>query len=334
MKSVKNKSWEKQLKDFLLSPVFYTILLGIVIVIAIIVLAYARQNRHLAGNAPVQQPLPPNTTRNAQQTVTVRITNPESTETKDGNQSTEILQPDVVSQQTSCVYGQALKAYSRFKIDRFRKLAVQPLKFDIYNDKGNLLTPEYLKTWNEQKVHFYLISANLKEFQHLNPVFDGGVWNVKANMPNPGTYYAYSFVTTVKNQRLISVNELVVQEPTSGAPGYPASSGSTAVFENYKLATAIKNDTAICRNYFNMTVTKAEQPALLQPIFGSFGDVVIVLHNEPQNLILGEQLMGVEDNKGRIDFSAYLEKKGTYTMFAQFRVDGRFMFFPITFESK
>lgn len=328
------KNLKKSLQDFFANPIFYVVLLGVVLVIAMVILSISKMKSETAD----QEQVAVKGARNGQQTISVSISDPNNLAALSNTQSTEA---EVTATDTprKILYQSegpvTVRGKSLFKINLFQKLATQPLKFDFFNDKGNSLTPEYLKTANGQKMHFYLISANLREFLHLSPDYKDSKWNVGADMYNPGSYYAYVVSKTIKDNFVDSVNELVVREKSPANPNYPGlTPNMVAITDGYQLKAVLSPGQSGGINYFNLAVTKDGKPVQLQPIYESFGNMVVLKQGLPDSMIVAQPLAGATDAKGLINFSANIMKIGKYTAFIELKIEGKTRLFPITFEIK
>jgi hypothetical protein len=329
------KSTKKEIQDFFFSPVFYVILLGLVIVMAMVVTSIGRPK--IQENIPSYAVSAPASsgTKNAQQTVSVNILDPNNLAAANNGSTQAATQAVIKKVIYSNDIPKLIRGRALFKIDRFKKLALQPLKFDLFNEKGNLLTPEYLKTVNEQKVHLYVVSADLKLFQHLNPVYENGKWNVSANIPNAGSYIAYSVTTTVKGQKYVSINELIAQEATSLPLKYPGVTPKLlAINDGYQLQAGLNPARAGALDMMNFNITGDGKAVSLRPILGFFTSVVLFQQNVAATIIEADQLAGADDANGLAGVSFDLPTAGKYTAFCEFNLNGKFYTFPITFEAK
>ena len=43
-----------------------------------------------------------------------------------------------------------------------------------------------------KKIHFIVYDPSLKEFSHVHPAFEGGVWKVDLNLPVDGNYFVWA----------------------------------------------------------------------------------------------------------------------------------------------
>lgn len=284
----------------------------------------------------------------SQQTIQNSVTNSSQENITGGTQATvadnsttssnpSYVLPNVAQDLSSADSGRAIFAAGRvkFKISSFKKLDVQPLKFQVFDVDGKELIPEYLKTVSEQKIHFILVTSDLRQYQHLNPKYADGQWNVSANMPTAGTYYAYLDFTTVNGKQTVLRNELIVRAATSGTLNYPGltpnlialTDGVTALMNPVfgSLGTESKMTFSLTRGGVNVTD--------LMPYAGSFGYTVILRHTDPDAFIRTYP-SAVDDKKGIVDFNATFKKTGRYTAFGEFKIGGKVSLFPITFDVK
>ncbi len=222
----------------------------------------------------------------------------------------------------------------KFKIDTFKKLAAQPLKFTLYDEYGKELTPDYLQTVNEKKIHFIVVSANLREYQHLYPEYSNGTWNVSANLPNTGTYYAYTLISPVKGNPAILRSNLTVQAPSKGTLKYPGltpnnlsiTGGVSTVLKT--LNAGLGGETQLS---FSLT-QGGKNSNNIRPLLGAFGYVLIMRQTDTDTFIQARPLPVSDESKGMFDFGATFMKAGRYTAFCEFNAGGKVMLFPITFD--
>ncbi len=224
----------------------------------------------------------------------------------------------------------------KFKISSFQKLAVQPLKFNLYDEQGKELTPDYLQTHNEHKVHFVLVSANFKDYLHLYPEYRNGVWNVSANMPSVGTYYAYVDIVPVKGSPVVLRSDLVVRDPSTENIAYPGlNPDMVAVTDGIQSKLTVEPAMVGVESKLSFSLSSAGKPAdTIKPYLGSLGHVVVMHQGEADSYVHVSPLMVQDETKGIVDFAATFEKKGRYTAFAEFNVGGKVRLFITTFDIK
>jgi len=218
----------------------------------------------------------------------------------------------------------------KFKIDHFKKLALQPLEFQVFDEKQKPLTPDDLKLVDGQKIHFIVVSANLQEFQHLNPTFEKGKWKTLAYMPTPGTYYAYTVVSPLSGKSVVLRSDLIVRDPSKNPISYPKISDGLKA----------KSDSG---NYFaqlNLTKPSVLQQTILAfalldeagaPLEGEAMHVTALRHGEPDSFMHLQLLPSSDSQKNLAEFVAAFSKAGTYTAFAEFKILGKVRVFAVTF---
>lgn len=220
----------------------------------------------------------------------------------------------------------------KFKIDHFKKLAFQSLEFEVFDEKGNPYTPENLKITHERKMHFFLVSADLREFQHLHPVFEEGRWKVVANLPNPGTYYSYVSVTPVDGSEVVLRSNLVVQKETTGAINYPGlTPGLFAINSGYKATLTLTSPSVNQESKLDYIVTKDGKPVKISPYLAAEAHFMLLRHGDVDSFMhVHPNFANVE--QGEAGFLTTFKKPGRYTVFTQFGLGNRVYTFPVTFD--
>ncbi len=252
----------------------------------------------------------------------------------------------------------------KFKIDRFKKLALQPLEFEIFDEQKKPYTPENLQTIEGQKVHFIVVSANFKEFLHLNPTFEKGKWKTLANLPNPGTYYAYSQIVPENGKSVVLRSELIVREPSAipaDVPGVTENLTATSDRGNLQAQLILSRPSVLQQTVleFYLSFLPSSSPLLssqsssqistassevstlsapspdlpqLQPFYGSLGSVTVLRHHDPDSFMRILPLVSSDPSPNFSKFLTTFLKSGRYTAFAEFRVAQRTRRFIHTFE--
>jgi len=200
----------------------------------------------------------------------------------------------------------------KFKIDRFQKLAVQPLKFNIFDDAGAELTPNYLGNINGDKVQFYLVHADFKLFDHIIPTYSGGVWNVRANMPRSGTYYAYTLIDPVKGDPIIYKSKLVVRnESDPDAAQADVTANLTAFFSGATARLEIKEFGTYIGFLYEMN--KDGRPLNIVPYLNAVGTMTLLKHGDPGFIKTFKADGASEETIGKVSFSMGNPDAGKYT---------------------
>lgn len=246
--------------------------------------------------------------------------------------------PTMVMQEAGAVSGTGLL---KFKIDRFKKLALQPLEFDIFDENNKPLKPEDLKITHEKKLHLIIVSADLKYFLHLHPDFIGGKWKVLANLPNAGTYYAYADIAPVNGDPVVLRSDLVVQNPTPANIAYPDLTPDLKVVrksstnQEYSAQLTLTRPTVLQQSVLSFQLTSQGAPIKnLQPYLGALGHVVIFREGDPDSFMHTHPLSSSDSVKAVLEFLTTFSKAGRYVAFAEFKLGVKVYMFPIVFEVK
>ena len=184
-------------------------------------------------------------------------------------------------------------------------------------------------------MHFYVVSSGLREFQHLFPDYANGTWNVNANLSNPGTYYAYVDISPVKGNPVVLRSELTVREPTkAGTIKYPGlTPNKVAIAGDISAVLNMKGIGIGAENIMSYSLTRdGNNAGGFSPYVGAFGNVTILRQGDLNILLKARPLPVADENKGMFDYASAFIKAGRYTAFAEFKVNGKLLVFPITFE--
>jgi len=223
------------------------------------------------------------------------------------------------------------EGHVQFKIDRFQKLATQPLKFQIFEDDGREITPDYLETIRGAKVHFYLAHADLGIFHHFAPNYSGGVWNAKASMPRTGTYYAYTMVDPLKGDPVMYRNELVVRaESADDVKGPDPTAGLTAY--NGPASAVMEMKRFDSYRGFLFEVKRDGNPVSISPHFESVGQMTLLKEGDPTFMKVFTADTSSEEHIGKVSFSMEHLQPGRYTAFLEVRVGNAVYIFSHSFD--
>lgn len=222
-----------------------------------------------------------------------------------------------------------------FKIDKFQKLATQPLKFNLYDENGTEITPDYLETRHDYKTHFVLVSADLRSYQHLHPEYKNNVWNVSANMSTQGTYYAYVDIKPLKGDAVVLRKELTVRTATDKKTiKYPGLTPKlTAIAKD--VTAVVSPDPSILNHATSLSfaLTRGGKAVNdLKPYLAAFGHVVVLKQGSPEIYMHLHPGTVADESKGVIPFTATFTTAGRYTAFAEFKIGKDVLTFPITFD--
>ncbi len=218
----------------------------------------------------------------------------------------------------------------KFRIDRFQKLATQPLKFEIFDDNGNALTPDYLESIQGEKVHFYLVHANMSEFNHMIPQFQNNLWNVSVRMPTVGTYYAYIVIDPLNGAPIAYRHDLIVREESPDDLNKPNPTNNLEFYDGTRTAKMEMNNIENGR-LFSFDLTKDGTALSLEPYLESYGQMTILKHGDVNFFATTPSNVAMTDSN-KIYFGTGNLTPGGYTAFAEFKLAGRVFVFPMTFD--
>lgn len=327
---------KKNKKDF---TSVYIALLSLIVIIVVFFLAYLSKMGKLPHQNQQTAVQNGQAVMNGQQTASITIlpagsTVPPQTTSPAANPG-QTQQSNVQTQPAASQNSGSIPAGSRvkFKIDSFKKLALQPLVFDIFNEGGKAYAPADLKDVDGQKVHFVVVSANLREFQHLNPTYKDGKWNVLANLPNVGTYYAYTDIAPVKGGAVVLRSNLTVQKETTGTISYPGLTPDLfAITKTYKAQLSLKNPLVLQQSALSYHLTQNGKASTLAAFMGSFGHLVLFRQRDIDSYTKMNPLTSGNPQQGAAEFMTTFVKGGRYTAFAEFKLGTKVYTFPITFD--
>jgi hypothetical protein len=279
--------------------------------------------------------------RTGNQTVSLTILPPGGTQMSQavsGTQQTQVV-PNVPHNDSMAMGGpdasvDAGKLFV-FKIDKFQKLATQPLKFNLYDEKGAEITPDYLETQHDYKAHFVLVSADLRSYQHLHPEYKNNVWNVSANMSAQGTYYAYVDIKPLKGDAIVLRKELTVRTATDKKTvKYPGLTPKLTAIAKDVTAVASPDPSVLNRpTTISFALTRGGKAVNdLKPYLAAFGHVVVLKQGSPEIYMHLHPGTVADESKGVIPFTATFTTAGRYTAFAEFKIGKDVLTFPITFD--
>ncbi|MBU1954340.1 hypothetical protein KKH03_05215 [Patescibacteria group bacterium] len=219
----------------------------------------------------------------------------------------------------------------KFKIDHFQKLAVQPLKFNIFDDAGAELTPDYLGTINGAKVHFYLVHADLKLFDHIIPTYSGGVWNARADMPRSGTFYAYFAINPVKGDPAIYRSKLVVRDESPGDLSQADPTANLTAFFDSATARMEMKDFNTYRGFL-YEIKKNGRPLPIVPVYDAVGSMLLIKHGDSGFFKTFKADGASEETIGKVSFSMGNLNAGRYTALLEVKSGKTVYSFAHTFD--
>jgi hypothetical protein len=332
MKKTPKKFFKPKKNDL---PSVYIAILALAVIVVVFFLAYfSKVNRMSNLNAgESNQPA-----MSGQQVATLTILPSGSNATATSSASLTVVPAQTQQIQSNLTIAENMGSVPangrvQFKIDHFKKLALQPLVFDVFDTNGKAYTPADLQDVNGQKIHFIVVSANLSEYQHLNPAYQNGKWNVLANLPNVGTYYAYTDITPVKGSHVVLRSDLIVQQPTAATVAYPGLTPNlVALNKGYSAQLSLNQPLILQQSTLSFAVTNGGKAAQLGPYLAGFGYLVVFRQGDVDSYTVINPVSPAFALNGQVQFMTSFVKGGRYTAFAEFKLGNAVLTFPVTFD--
>ena len=205
------------------------------------------------------------------------------------------------------------------------KSGSQVLSFEIYGKDGDAWGDEDLKIAHEKKMHFIIVSSDFSDYQHVHPQYKDKLWQVKVTFRNNTTYQAY--VDIDSNEDGPEVLRIPVAVGTPQVVSKISQKETTLSKGGIDVTMSAENGfSAGKENSVIFTLSKGGKIIIPENYLGAKGHVV-ALGDDPNTFIHGHP-----DDHGdsEIHFAFSFEKSGTYTLFAQFQVNGVVGTYPFT----
>ncbi|MEV6157048.1 hypothetical protein AB0L53_42575 [Nonomuraea sp. NPDC052129] len=195
-------------------------------------------------------------------------------------------------------------------------------RFTVTGADGKPVT-DY-KVEHDKKLHFIVVSRDLKTFQHLHPeMAPDGIWSVKLTLPTAGPYRAFADFAPTGGSALTLGADLSVagDYQPEALPG----ESRTATVDGYEVTL----DGALTpgqSSKLTLKVSKDGKPVTdLQPYLGAYGHLVALrardlayLHVHPD----GAPGDGKTQPGPEITFYAEVPSTGDYRLFLDFQHEG------------
>lgn len=209
------------------------------------------------------------------------------------------------------------------------------LRFAIFNPKtGDMVKQFYLQ--HEKLFHLFIVSQDMKEFQHIHPTFDSdGAFTIETVLPRPGQYKVYSDFYPENGAPQVLQRNLV----TAGFKSDLASSRAhlmpdtsfVKTIDGLKIELKIEPSQIIAGQpatlKYHLTNAKTGEPIRdIVPYLGAWGHTLILsedqadyVHSHPEETVNEgadkAKLRGGPD----VTFGAFLPREGNYRIWTQFQ---------------
>jgi hypothetical protein len=205
------------------------------------------------------------------------------------------------------------------------KPGVQNISFELYGKDGHPFSDAELKITHEKKMHFIAVSSDFSDYQHIHPEFKGKVWQTEITLKNNTSYQAYVDIESEEDGAEVLRFPINVGTPAVGAR---LSQKETVLAKaGYEVKMNAENGfVAGKENPVIFSISKSGKTVIPENYLGAKGHVV-ALGEDPNTFIHGHP-----DEHGDNDthFGFFFARAGTYTLFAQFKLDGVVQTYPFT----
>ncbi len=208
------------------------------------------------------------------------------------------------------------------------KAGNQNIAFKLFGKDGHAFGSSDLQTVHEKKLHFIVVSDDFKEYLHLHPEFKDGTWSVPVTLKDNTSYQAYIDISPSEETPQVLRVPLKIGAPT--AVSKVSQNNSEMTVGN--ITTSIKTEGAIATNHENSIIFNVKQGGkdiIPEQYLGALGHVIAVSHSDPNNFVHAHPTTHEGGDKD-IHFGINFPTAGTYTLFAQFQVNGRVETYPFT----
>jgi len=203
--------------------------------------------------------------------------------------------------------------------------------FRILDERGRVLRDEY-ELESEREMHLIVVRDDASTYQHLHPRKGAdGTWSVQLELPEPGTYRAYTDFMIEGEQRTLTTSLFVPGDVRPDRLPEPAPTDSTDGFDVELKAPDLR---AGRESELSFAVTRDGQPVEdLERYLGAKGHLVALregdlayLHVHPTDTGSEHAHDGgstsTEAHANEIGFAAQFPSAGRYRLFLQFQAGG------------
>ncbi len=206
------------------------------------------------------------------------------------------------------------------------------LAFKLYGADAHEFGPNDLKVAHEKLVHIVLLRDDATEFQHIHPEYKDGRWTVKTTIAKQGLYQMYVNIEPTEEAPIILRVPLTIGGSTEQSQFPSVSNDMSATVSGIQatlqLASPLKTKE---HTTLTFALTQNGKPVTkIDPYLGAFGHVVVVRHGDSDDYSHGHPITESKPTDGKVVFESEFPIRGTYTIFAQFSINGQVKVFPIT----
>jgi len=222
------------------------------------------------------------------------------------------------------------------RIDLQNATSLQPgevtLAFKLYGLDSHEFGPDDLKVAHEKLMHLILVRDDVTGFQHIHPEYENGRWTVTTKIATQGTYQMYVDVEPKEEDPITLRVPLTIGGTTQQAQFPSVSTGMSTnvagIQATLELASPLKTKE---HTTLTFALTQNGKPVTsVDPYLGAFGHVVVLRHGDVADYLHGHPITESRPTDGKVLFESEFPVKGTYTIFAQFNINGQVKTFPLT----
>lgn len=206
------------------------------------------------------------------------------------------------------------------------------LAFKLYGVDAHEFGPDDLNVAHEKLMHLILLRDDATGFQHLHPEYQDGRWRVLTTIANQGLYQMYVDIEPKEESPVVLRVPVTIGGATQ-QPQFPSVSANMSATIDGLQATLQLASPLKTEEHANLTfaLTRNGTPVTqIDPYLGAYGHVVVIRHGDPDDFIHGHPVTDSRPTDGKVVFESEFPLKGTYTIFAQFSINGQVRTFPIT----
>lgn len=179
-----------------------------------------------------------------------------------------------------------------------------------------------------KKLHFITYDAALKEFNHVHPTFENGVWTAKLNLPVDGNYFFWAQGTQLDKSEFSSLSHGMIMGGAKENPVLPLGDVRIGVDKNTKVTLAKSKLKAGKMAMVNFTISRTDgKKPQLSPYLGAFAHVIAT----PTS---GDEMIHVHPMEGKKPATGMLHatfpKEGTYRLWIQLIDQGELKTIPLS----
>ena len=206
------------------------------------------------------------------------------------------------------------------------------LAFKLYGIDAHEFGPDDLKIAHGKLMHLILVRDDVTGFQHLHPEYQDGRWTVATNIPAQGVYQMYVDIEPKEEKPTTLRVPITVGGPTEKVQFPEVSTDMSATVGD--ITVALQTDSSLKtkeETKMIFVLTQNSKPVTqINPYLGAFGHVVLLRHTEASHYLHAHPITKTNPTDGKVVFETEFPTTGTYTIFAQFSVNGQVKTFPIT----